>query len=206
MSRSAFKIVMSNVGGFILFLILLGTANILLPHINSLVYVDVVLFLNRSLVLFTIMMLVGLINDILWSFYFPFNILAPVSSAILSFFIVIFIFRVWSFLNNYVQSNFVLPEFVYVPIALIVLVAGYVLILFRKGKPGEVHKRRKKEKELEEKERLGKKAEPASKRKQEETVEWQDVGDEFKHLFYNIGKSLNSFFGGKEKKKSQKKE
>jgi len=41
------------------------------------------------------------------------------------------------------------------------------------------------------------------KNKKETKVEWQDIGEEFKRVFYNIGKALNRALEG-EKRKGKK--
>jgi hypothetical protein len=198
MARPVLRVIFSNIIGFIMFLILLAIANLLVPHIPSSVYESIVDFFNSNILLFFGMMLVGMINEIFWSFFFPFNILAPITSAILSIFIVTFIYRVWTFIDSYVRTNIVLPNYVYVPIALIVLFLSYIAILIRQGKPKEVY-------EEEAKKPVPKKSE-IIKRKPDEKVEWEDVSNEFKLALYNIGRSINkSFESSKEKKRKKKK-
>ena len=50
-----------------------------------------------------------------------------------------------------------------------------------------------------EKEEKPGKAKKQEKKEKIERIEWQDVGDEFKLAFYNIGKSLRKLFEGKGK-------
>jgi hypothetical protein len=199
MAKSVLKIVLSRIFGFIFFLILLGIANILVRFIPSSVYAAVINFFNTNILLFLGMMLVGMVNEIFWSFYFPFNILAPVASAILSIFIVSFIYRAWSFLDTFFRTNFVLPGSLYLPIALIILFFGYIAILTRKGKPKE-------EFDIDAKKPLPKGAAGAvaQKKKLDEQVEWEDVSNEFKLALYNIGRSINKNFEKKPKRSNKK--
>lgn len=199
MARSVFRIILSNIAGFIFFLIILAVANILLKYIPSAIYADVVKFFNANIILFLVMMLISMVNDIFWSFYFPLNILAPVSSALLSIFIIVFFYRVWDFLNSYIQSDVAIPGGMYTPVALLVLVVGYTLILARRGRPREAY-----EKWLEQKEVVQKKTEAASKRPEKE-IDWEDIGDEFKLFFYNLAKSMNKGFERKKDNKGKKK-
>lgn len=198
MARSVFRIILSNIGGFILFLIVLAIANIIMPYIPSTIYADVVGFFNANILLFLLMMFIGLINDIFWSFYFPFNILAPITSALLSIFVVVFFYRVWNFLNTYIKAEIAVPKGLYTPVALFVLVIGFILILARRGKPREAY-----EEWVNRKQEAQKKSEAAGKRPAEE-IDWADVGNEFKMFFYNIGRSINKSFE-KEKQKEKKK-
>jgi hypothetical protein len=57
-------------------------------------------------------------------------------------------------------------------VAMLTLVIGYAVVLLRQGEP------------------KGKKEKVKGKNK----VEWEDVGEEFKLFFYNVGKALNSLF------------
>jgi hypothetical protein len=199
MARSVLKIILSNIAGFLFFLILLAIANILLKYIPSAIYADVVNFFNTNIFLFLVMMLIGMINDIFWSFYFPFNILAPISSALLSLFIVVFFYTVWNFLNIYIKADVAVPKGMYTPVALLVLVVGYILILVRRGRPREVY-----EKWAEKKEEVKKKSESARKRP-EQDIDWEDVGNEFKLFFYNLAKSMNKGFEKEKQKEKRKK-
>ncbi len=198
MPKSVFKIIISSIGGFIIFLIILAIANIIMPYIPSTIYADVVGFFNANIMLFLLMMFISMVNDIFWIFYFPFNILAPITSALLSIFVVVFFYRVWNFLNNYIKAEITVPKGLYTPVALLVLVIGYIVILARRGKPREAY-----EEWVNKKQEVQKKSEAARKRPSQE-IDWADVGNEFKLFFYNIGRSINKSFE-KEKQKEKKK-
>ncbi len=205
MAKSAPKIIISRIIGFIIFLILLVIANVLIPVFNSNVYSDIVNFFNSNIILLLMLTLVGLINEIFWSFYFPFNIIAPITGSILSAYIITFIHRFFDFLNTYFPSSIILPwQTIQFIVFWIVLIAGYLTILIRQGKPREDwHEEMKKwhEQRWERKrEKLKKKMEKLDRKLGKKQMKWEDVGNEFKHLFYNIGKSINNLFD-KDKKK-----
>ncbi len=44
------------------------------------------------------------------------------------------------------------------------------------------------------------------KKKKETKLEWEDVGEEFKRVFYNIGKALNNALEGEKKRKKRLRE
>jgi len=208
MARSVIRIIFSNIMGFIIFLIILGIANLLIPAIPGALYASTIGFFNANIMLFLIMMLIGLVNDIFWNFYFPFNILAPVTSAALSIFIITFFYRLWDFINMHVQSGFVVPRGLQLPIALFVLLIGYILIAVRSGRPRAAFEEEMRERHAErwerKKQRLERRMERAKDRRSEK-IDWEDVGNEFKLAFYNIGKSLNKAFEGKKEEKKKKK-
>jgi hypothetical protein len=106
---------------------------------------------------------------------------------------------VWNFLNTYIKAEITVPAGMYTPVALVVLVIGYILILARRGKPREAY-----EKWVNKKQEVQKKSEAARKRPAEE-IDWDDVGNEFKLAFYNIGRSINKSFEGKKEKEGKKK-
>ncbi|VVB78311.1 Uncharacterised protein [uncultured archaeon] len=209
MTRSISKIIISHLGGFVFFLILLAIANILVPSIPSGVYSNIVGFFNINLFFLLLIMIVGLINEIFWNFYFPFNILAPISGSFLGVYIVMFIYRIWNFLNSlYIHSNIIIPiESIYFLVVLLTLIIGYITILARHGMP-----RKDWEEESEEwtRRRLERKRERLTRkinnvdRKLNKNVEWDDVGEEFKLALYNLGKNLNDLFDGKKNKKRKK--
>lgn len=204
--KSAPKIIISRIIGFIIFLILLVIADALIPVFNSNVYSDIINFFNTNIILLLILTLIGMVNEIFWSFYFPFNIIAPITGSILSIYIITFIHRFFDFLNIYVQPNISLPwNAIQSTVLWIVLIVGYIIILVRQGKPRkEWHEEIKKwhEQRWERKrEKLEKKMEKLDRKLGKKKVEWENVGNEFKMLFYNIGKSFNDMFDKGKKRK-----
>ena len=171
MTKSAPRIILHRIIGFIIFLILLVIANALIPIFNSNVYSDIINFFNANIILLLILTLIGMVNEIFWSFYFPFNIIAPITGSILGVYIVTFVYRCINFLDIFIKNNSnimtaILPEgIVSMLVFWIVLIAGYLIILIRQGRPRkEWHeqrwerKRGKLEKKMEKLDRkLGKK-------------------------------------------------
>jgi len=206
--RSIPRIIFSRIIGFIIFLILLAIANLLIPSINNNVYSDIVNFFNLNLILLLILTFIGLVNEIFWSFYFPFNIIAPITGSILSIYIITFIHHVYDFLEVYFIQNIVLPwQEIQIIVFWIVLITGYIIILIRGGKPREdvyqAVKRLREERWERKKEILERKIEKLDRRLGKKKVEWEDVGNEFKIFFYNIGESLNNLFNKDKEKKSK---
>jgi hypothetical protein len=79
----------------------------------------------------------------------------------------------------------------YVIVFLIVLVAGYITILARHGKPRNVWE-----------EEHGRWHEWGMRHMRRKTkVEWEDVGDEFRLALYNLGKNINEALAGPRKPK-----
>ena len=183
MAQSIPRIIISRVAGFLFFLILLAIANYLIPNINSEIYKSTVIFFNNNLILLLILMFVGIVNEIFWIFYFPFNLLAPVSSSILGVFIAGFIYRMWNFLDAYINSGLRIPiDAIYVLLFFIILIAGYFTILVRKGKPKEEY------------ERSGKFKDKNERTEKKKNVEWENIGNEFRLVLYNVGNSINNLF------------
>ena len=204
MAKTIVGIILSRVFGFVFFLVLLAIANFLVPYVPSEVYAQAVKFFNLNIILLLIIMFIGIINDIFWNFSFPFNILAPISSAILGIYIVTFLYRIWIFLDFYFQTGFYFPiRTLYTIVFVFVLIFGYFAILARGGRPRDEWKQRcieRHEEKLErKKEKLEKKMEKID-RKISRKVEWDEVGEQFKLALYNLGKSISSLFEKKKKK------
>ena len=202
MAKSTAGIIISKIIGFIIFLILLAIANYFIPHFNNTVYASVVGFFNVSIILLLILLFIGIINDIFWNFYFPFNLIAPISSAFLAFYIIRFIYQFWNFLDSsYIHSAAIIPiRLIYLIVIILVLIFGYLKILIWHGKSRrrwedeeEDYYRNKLERK---KQKLERKMDRVN-RKLKKEVEWDEVGDEFKMFFYNLGKSLNDLFDDK---------
>jgi hypothetical protein len=201
MVKSVPRIIISNIIGFLIFLIILIIANKLIPSVNNEMFRNIVEFINANLVLLLVMMFIGMINDIFWVFYFPFNILAPITSSVLSVYIISFIERVWIFLNLYEKFN-ILINFKAVSniVVFIVLIAGYLIIFFRQGKPREEWEKWNRERLERKRDKFHKKIQKIDKKLGKCDVDWKNIGDEFKLAFYNAGKSINKFFENKKTK------
>jgi len=208
MTKSIPRIILSHIAGFIIFLILLAVANILIPSINNDIYINIIQFFNSNLIFLLLLTFIGMINEIFWSFYFPFNIFAPIFSSILSIYVITFIYKIWSLLDVYIKSTLIIPiDLIYAIVPLIVFIAGYITIIARHGKPAEEWHRELKEmhkNRLERKrDKLKIKLEKVDKKLGKNKVEWEDVGDEFRLAFYNLGKSFNELFDKKNNKKKK---
>lgn len=176
MPHSAARIVIGRIAGFIFFLILLGVANILAPSTQNQVFIDIVVFFNSNLLLLLAITFIGMANEIFWNSSFPALLLAPISGTILSIYNIMFFYALWNFLDSsYFKTNAPIPiNTIYAIVPLFVLVIGYITVLSRSLKKKEPEKKRKKT--------------------EKKTVEWEDVGEEFKLFFYNVGKAFNSIF------------
>ncbi len=191
MSKPA-HIILFRILGFLFFLILLAVANIIIPYVENEVYTDVIIFLNINITLLMIITFIGMINELFWSFNLPFNLIAPVTSGILGIFLINFFYKVWNLLNGYFNLNvIILTDLFYILIFLLIIVAGYIIILSRQGKTREDWEER-----LERHKKHGKKD-----RHDDKDIEWKDVEKEFKRVFYNMGRELNKLFEPKKKKR-----
>ncbi len=210
MPRSTAKIILSRITGFIFFLILLAIANMLIGSVHNETYRSIIFFFNESLLLLLILMLLGMVNDIFWNMNFPFNIIAPITSAVLSFCVLTFMYALWIFLDQYIQSGMTIPiGLLKIVVFFIVLLAGYLAILVRGGKPKsdweDKWKERRQARWLREKERLQRRLNRIDRHvKNKEEVDWEDVGEEFKLAFYNLGKSINKSFENNKKPKEKR--
>jgi len=185
MGKKISKIVVSGIIGFVIFLILLGIANYLTRYISIDFYADIVLFFNDNLLILSILFILGILSEIFWALFFPFNLIAPVTSAIFWVYILTFIYRFWIFLDYYAETGIIFPiDILYKAVFLLVLFVGYIIILARLEYK-------------EEKESLEKKKEKEETEKEVKKVEWKDIGSEFKLALYNLGRALNRAFSGK---------
>jgi hypothetical protein len=177
MQKSASRIVLSHLAGFLLFIVLLSIANLL--NITNPLIKDIITFLNGNILLLMAMMVFGILNDILWSHRFPWNVLAPFSAAVLGVLIVTFICRIFGMLNEFLHFGDLPCAWIATVVFFIVLIGAYATLLVRGGRPREEwHEDRK-------------------KRVHHEWPEWKDVEKEFRMAMYNLGKSLEKAFGPK---------
>jgi hypothetical protein len=191
MSKPA-HIILFRILGFVFFLILLAAANVLIPFINKDLYTSIVMFLNSNIILLFIMTCIGMVNELFWSFNFPFNVAAPITGGVLGVYIVMFFYQIWNFINMYLNLGITIRiGSFYFLIFLFVMVLGYVVILSRNGKTREDWEERLKRRHKE----MGK-----NKKHEGEEIEWKDVEREFRLIFYNIGRGINSLFEGNKKK------
>ena len=183
--KSIPKIILSRIIGFIIFLVLLGILNMLIPYVQNQIFSQIISFFNSNIFLLFIIMIIGLMAEIFWALIFPLNALAPIFSAISSIFILAFIFRAWNFIESFTGSliSIPIPQYlIYVIVFWLVIIIGYIKVLASIGKFREKVEEDEEEKTI---------------RKKREKVEWDDIGNEFKNLLYNIGRSFNDLFGKK---------
>lgn len=190
--RGTLGIIFRRLIGFVVLIIFLIVANILVKYVNNSVYTNVIGFFNSVIALFVILLFIGTINEILWSLDFPFNLIAPVTSAILSIFIVEFFYKLWGLIEFYAQTNAALPMAIIYPfVFIVVLVLGYLSLLAR-GKRTSEEWREHMKKEKSELKREVKSIKPGKERHRgKNKVTWEDVGEEFKFALFNLGVSIN---------------
>lgn len=183
--KSVAHIVFLRTFGFVIFLIVLGISNYLVKYAAISSYNEAVFFFNSNILLLFIITFTGMLSEIFWTLIFPFNLIAPIVSAVSSIFIVTFVYRIWNFIEEYAKTGFSFPlNKIYFLVFLLVLIIGYIVVLVKfLG-----HKKELKEEKI-------------KKREKSEKIEWGEIGNEFKLLFYNIGRGINKLFEREKKKK-----
>lgn len=153
MKKTVLGVTLSKLIGLLIFLFLLGLANML--KIDNSSYLQTVQFLNKSLgiiILFSIFFYLGELFSI---FEFPINLPSPVLNALGGVFLATFLFRIFYIVGDIVSQDFfaifrVFEPLLYLIIFFIVIIAGYVSIFRglskKKEKGGKPKKRRKKKK------------------------------------------------------------
>jgi hypothetical protein len=197
MSRSVAHIVISRIGGFVFFIVLLAFANMFVPGIQNQVFTGIVDFFNSSVLLLLAITFIGMVNEIFWKSGLPVIMLAPISGSVLAVYMIKFMYSLWQFLDaSYFKVNAAIPIYAIYAIAVaLALVVGYLVVFLSGGEPPEELRDRMREMRHE---KWKKREEKMAARVKKEKVEWEDVGDEFKLFLYNVGKAFNSIF---EKKK-----
>ena len=197
--HSAASLIVKKAIGFVVFIILLSVAEIVSQQINNPVYAEVINFFSTNISLFFIIFLVGLANDIFWNFYFPFNLVAPVISSVLSVFIVELFYRMWNFIDSFLYTGFSVPiNAIYVIVFMLTLLFGYLALLARGARRAREKFWEKEEKIMEEEEKrrseILERISQRRKSRSENRAEWEKVGSEIRQVFYNIGKTINDAF------------
>jgi len=177
--KSAIWIIVSGILGIILFLLFLAVlryAAIYFANAFLAGFADF-LFSNTGLIIFLGIMF--MIADLFYSFSFPLNLPGPIFSAIGSIFLIAFLFHILGFIDDtygfgIFPGLYIVEFFIYPIVFLIVLVAGYWSIFSS----------------MADKERVVKEPtqEPAAgpEKKSSEVKNWDDIGDEFKEMLYDI--------------------
>ena len=148
--RSIPKIIISHLIGLVIFILILVLANIYLTGNGAIT--EIVGFLNDNLALIVVMSILFMLADILYALVLPFNLPAPIFSAIGSILVVMFIFRTFGLIDllligDLLSSLLWIRWILYPVVFLIVLVSGYISIFFGMFEsPREYAKERKEQK------------------------------------------------------------
>lgn len=196
--RSITRVILSNIIGILIFFVLLAIANFLIPYFPNDKFITMIDFLNSNINLIVILTFFGMLSEIFWTFSFPFNLISPIISAIFSSYLITFIFRLWNLVKDYIKVEVNIPiDLIYIGVFALVIIFGYLSIFIRFFK-----KRNKESQEYEEEKEEEKPMKKEKKQKEEKThlIKWEKVGNEFRLLFFNIGKSLNRLFEKKKRK------
>ena len=166
--------IISKLFGIIFLLLILLILNILTFSIDNYVFNQIVLFLNHNVGLIIIISVVFLIGDLFDELFFPLNLPAPLFSAAGAVLLVNLTFRVFQLVESMLDENMfqVFRDFsglIYAAVFLIVLIVGYIAI-FAGALGAEEEYEKVKPKKIEKKPR----------------PTWEDVGDEFRHMIYDL--------------------
>lgn len=184
--KSVFWIVLSKLFGFLIFFILLYAANFLLDMTLNPTYHQIVQFMNANIVLVVTFSLILMLGEIVDNFAFPFNLPAPFVNAIGSVYVVAFVFNIFELIEQvtlieiygFIYSlKFIISPLVFI----LVLIGGYISIFTRLAK---------------EEEKMAKK----KPKKKEKSPSWEDVGDEFRHMIYDVLGNIRDAVKPKKKK------
>ncbi|MCX6706564.1 MAG: hypothetical protein NT001_00260 [Candidatus Woesearchaeota archaeon] len=201
MARSVLKIIFWKIFGFIMFLILLGIANIVALSINNAWGMQIISFMNENIPFFFLIMIIDIINEIFWSFYFPFNVFAPITSALLSILIITLIYKL-AVMNPLMYAALIIPfTLIYILVPVMVLIVGYILIVARGGRPKHAYDEGKEKNFRRKREMKMKNMEKGAQSRKGKKVEWEDIGNEFKLVLYNLGREMNNLFDKNNKKR-----
>jgi len=126
--------------GFLIFLVLLGLANVLTYYIKNEIFLSVVNFLNVNVWLIIIFSVILLIGEIFGLLMFPLNIPGPLFNAVGSVFLIQFVFKLFEFITKLSKVVINIPlnnieNVVMILVFIIVLVVGYVHIVIDATRP-----------------------------------------------------------------------
>jgi hypothetical protein len=174
MKISLNKIILSGLFGILFFLVIVGILNVVANNINNPNFSSNIEFLNENvmfIVLISVIMLLGNIFEIL---VFPFNIFYPLFNAIGGVLWVEFIFRLLALISTFIEENIyaIFEPFYVITIVfvfIVVLVVGYVNVFSRLiPRRNGIFRKPNRKSEL----------------------EWEDVGEEIKGAFNNVGENI----------------
>jgi len=173
--RSIPKIIISHLAGILLFLVLIILLNGFVTTDNMMVK-DIIMFLNSNIALIIILSIIFMIADIIYALMIPLSLPAPLFSAIGSMLVVMFIYRILGLidviLNTDMLSALIWTRWLFYPVVfIVVLITGFISIFLRPVmRIGETRPRREKIIDI------------TMKKKKS----WNDVGDEFKEMLYDL--------------------
>jgi len=134
--KNVVGIFLSKLLGLIIFLVILGLLNFLVPYVDNNVFSNVVFFLNSNILLILLFSLFFCVAEMFFALVFPFSLPAPLFSSFGSVFLVTFIFNVLGFLDRAFGMGLMsLLSGVYVLVVVavffIVFVVGYSIVFGR---------------------------------------------------------------------------
>lgn len=193
--KSFFGVFFSGIFGFLFSMLLLFFANIAIPFVNNPVFTKIVLFLDSNIWLYIIISFIFFISELFSALIFPFNLPYPIFAAIGSMFLLTFIYRIFTLVESMTGKEifgfFRTFEFLIYPLLfIIIIIASYAEIfsrLFRWLYGEEGIKEMKTE------------ARRARREKMKKT--WEEVGDEFRDMLYDIAHSIRTAINPERKKK-----
>ena len=181
----------SGISGMLIFVILLGIANLLIPQINNFTFTTVVLFLNNNFILLLSISFLLLLGDISSSLIIPFNLIYPIFNAVGGSLTVFFLFRIFDLIDSLLNQNIFLIfapfyQSVVIIVFFIVLIVGVVNVVSSHIQKNLLSK-------------------PQKTTAKKQKIEWKDVGEEVKGAAYNLASSIKKSLKPKKEKKKTKK-
>lgn len=181
MSKSFSGIIFEKIIGFLLFIIILLIANLLLNYVQNNYFIMFLSFFNSAVFFLFIILVFDIVSGIFWNTKFPIVLLAPLASAVLGMLILSFILSLILFLFENIGIFIQFPfEIIYFLVFVIIIVIGYVNILSS----------------------LEKKSKKGSKKKtsEEDFTPWEEIEEDFKKAFSDLGSAFNKLFHHKKRK------
>ncbi len=181
--RSTVGVILSWIFGLLMLLILLGLANLIVPHIGNPTLTALLDFINDSVWLIILISIVFFFSDLFRSFRFPFNFPYPIINAWGASMVVTFAFSILAFLNTLMEMGLVksimkLEALVQTIVFVLALIVGYVQVftgIGRRSKESVTHDRPFWEEETE---------------KHKVVQSWSEVNNEFRGLVFDFLRSL----------------
>ncbi len=181
--KSVLWVVLSNIGGFLLFLVMLALADIFLGNSSNKSVIAVLSFLNSNLGLIIAFSIFFFIAELFYVLFLPFNLPYPLFNAVGGFLLVIFLFRLFLMIQGVTGADLYplisLRYFFAVLVFFIVLIVGFVKVFI----PTPRYRKTRRPKEKAGREH----ADPG----------WHDIGDEFRGMIMDIIKSIRDSVKGK---------